>query len=54
MTRTEAIDLFCQEYVNLLGLKIPAKNVRFIVEGKTIETHNAFYLQDTSLRLCKT
>lgn len=53
MTRTQAIDLFCQEYINLLGLKIPAKNVRFIIEGKTIETHNAFYLRDTQLKLFK-
>lgn len=53
MNKMEAINLFCQEYINLLGLKIPAKNVRFIVEGKTIETHNAFYLRDTNLKLNK-
>jgi hypothetical protein len=53
ITRQQAIESFCQEYVAIHGLKIPAKSVISIIENKLVETHNAFYLRDTHLRLNK-
>lgn len=53
MTRAQATEIFATEYIKQHGLTCPAKSVIFIVENKIVETHNAFYLRDSSLRLSK-
>lgn len=53
MTREQAIIAFCTQYCQTHGLVIPVANVRSIIENKLIETHNAFYLRDSSLVLYK-
>lgn len=53
MSREQAIIAFCTEYCKMYSLRIPVRSVRSIVEGKLIETHNAFYLRDSHLKLNK-
>jgi len=53
MTRAQAIEQFCSEYIKQHGLACPANTVTFIIENKIVETHNAFYLRDSNLRIEK-
>lgn len=53
MNREQAILMFCVEYCKTYSLRIPVRAVRSIIENKLIETHNAFYLRDSHLRLSK-
>lgn len=52
-TREQAINIFSVEYLRQYNLAIPVKSVRSIIENKLIETHNAFYLRDSHLKLSK-
>ena len=53
MNREQAIIAFCTEYCRKYGLVIPVRAVRTVIENKLIETHNAFYLTGSNLRLNK-
>lgn len=52
-TRQQAIDIFSVEYCRQYSLAIPVRAVKGIIENKLIETHNAYYLSGTVLKLHK-
>ena len=52
-TREQALDIFAVEYCRQQRLAIPVKAIKPLIEGKMVETHNAFYLRDTTWKLDK-
>lgn len=52
-TREQALDIFAVEYCRQQRLAIPVKAIKPLIEGKMVETHNAFYLRDTNWKLDK-
>ncbi len=53
MNREQAIAEFTAAYLSAYNLPSKPAAIRFIIENKLIETHNAFYLRGLELKLSK-
>ncbi len=53
MTKEQALELFAIEYIKHFNLPSKPAAIRFIIENKLVETHNAFYLRGLELKLSK-
>lgn len=53
MDREQAISEFTAAYLAAYNLPSKPASIRFIIENKLIETHNAFYMHGLELKINK-